>query len=210
VGVRHTLFPRLLTLGAQLHSRVSLAASFPTLRWSAWTLAGRSGSAAEPARFRFPFRELVGRGFSAPKSACLPAGGLETRSGRAWGALTETSVRGRHSAVAESLALHYGSCLLSLKLRSRPRRATLFSAPPALGSCCALAACLSRGSAARRSIRDEPSACASRMRPRNLPAARFSSQTARIGFTTLAHSSNCRPDAGLCSPTPSETPDGRA
>jgi hypothetical protein len=36
-----------------------------------------------------------------------------------------------------------------------------------------------------------PSACAFRGRTRNLPAACISSETARVGSTTLAHSSNC-------------------
>jgi len=48
-------------------------------------------------------------------------------------------------------------------------------------------------------------ACAFRLRIRNLPAAIVSSETARGGSTTLAHSSSFRHGTGLCSPTPPET-----
>jgi hypothetical protein len=50
LGARHALFPRSLAFGAPSFTRrVLLAVSFPTLRWSARTIAIPSGSAAEPA-----------------------------------------------------------------------------------------------------------------------------------------------------------------
>jgi hypothetical protein len=119
-------------------------------------------------------------------------------------------VPGRHPAGAESLARHYGSCLLSLKLHLVSQAGDLvFNAARARILLRSRRGSLG-GSAALRSIRDEPSACAFRGRTRNLPAACFSSETARMGSTTLARSSNCRLANRLRSPAPSKTRTARA
>ena len=99
---------------------------------------------------------------------------------------------GRHPASAKSLALHYGSCLLSLKLRFVSQAGDLVFNAARTRILLRSRRASSGEAATLRSIRDEPSACAFRGRTRNLPAARFSSETARMESTTLAHSSNCR------------------
>ncbi len=179
-------------------------------------LHGRLQALAAPQRSRpdpgFPFTDVLGEASQLlGLPTCRPAT-LEPAPDGFGSFHPELLAPGRHRALRpRSLALRYGSCLLSLKLRFHSQagdlvcntaRARMFLQHRPRPPCGRL-----RHRAQSAMVQ---SACASRGRTRNLPAARFSSETARMGSTTLAHSSNCPVCNRTVSPRTVLNPDGRA
>jgi hypothetical protein len=212
VGVRHTLFPRTLAFGAQAHPLGCVpGCQFPdaALVCSDECRPFRLRSGAGPcsvSRSRACWARLLSS--AGPPSADgwppNPAW-ARMRIGRAPTCFRRNGtppMRDRWPC-ATGLASYPSSCVFLLK------RAILFSAPPALGSCCDRAIASLRGDcgAPLNPWWKRPIAYSGK-RSRNLPAARFLVRTARIGSITLAHSSNFRLGTGLCSPTPTETRTG--
>jgi hypothetical protein len=187
-----------------------LAASFPTLRQTAWTCAVRSGPAAEPAS------GVSTSGLSGEASqpgSCAPAGTLPPNPA---GTLLRSVAsgplpQGRHRMFqSRSFALRHGSCLLPLKLRSLSQADEAVFGP---SRCSDLIASPWSSPASRRlplgslNPRRSPSLFTCRLRHRQDSAALFcSSRTAGWWTTTLAHSSNCRFSPTVFAPI-SETPD---
>jgi hypothetical protein len=189
-----------------------LAVSFPTLRWSAWTIASRSDSAAEPAlgvatgdvRVR-----LLSSVFHTPAGA-LPPNPVRMRlRTNAFDPLPQ----GRHRTIrSRSFALRHGSCLLPLKLPSYLRRTTPFSVPPAIRILLRLRGHrrLPGASQSDHSIRDDslpfsPSGCETgtfrRLFVRPKPSGTESPHWLTVATIGLYR---------LCSPTRSETTDPEA
>jgi len=187
-----------------------LAASFPTLRLTAWTCADRSGPAAEPA---FGVSTSGFSGEASQPGTRAPAGTLPPNPVRtplrsvASGPLPQ----GRHRMLrSRSFALRHGSCLLPLKLRSSSQADEAVFGP---SRCSDLIASPWSSPVSRRlplgslNPRRSPSLFTRRLRHQRDSAASFcSSRTAGWRTTTLAHSSNCRFSPTVFAPI-SETPD---
>jgi hypothetical protein len=110
--------------------RVLLAVSFPTLRWSAWTIAipfrPRSG-AGHRCHHRWRSGETSQPGVRTLASVLLPD---PVRMLLRFVA-SDPLPQGRHrTSRSRSLALRHGSCLLSLLLLFLLSRTTSFSRPP--------------------------------------------------------------------------------
>jgi hypothetical protein len=171
-----------------------LAVSFPTLRWSAWTIAILSDSAAEPAlgvatvdiRVR-----LLSSVFRTPAGA-LPPNRVRMHL------RTLHPIHFRKVGIGPSghdrlpcatgLASYPSSCLLFS--RGRPR----FRCLPLLGSYRASAVIAGHPAPSYRITQSAMTLpfFTFRLRHRNVSTAHCSSQTAGSGITTLAHSSNYR------------------
>jgi hypothetical protein len=187
-----------------------LAASFPTLRLTAWTCAARSGPAAEPA-FGVSTPGFSGEtsqpGIRVPAGALLPNPARTPLRSVASGPLPQ----GRHRMFrSRSFALRHGSCLLPLKLHSLSQADEAVFGP---SRCSDLIASPWSSPVSRRlplgslNPRQSPSLFTCRLRHRKDPAALLgSSRTAGWRTTTLAHSSNCRFSPTVFAPL-SETPD---
>jgi hypothetical protein len=119
VGVRHALFPRVLTFGAQLHpssfTGCQLPDAAPVCMDDCKPLRPRSGAGPGVATDGVS-GEASQPGIRVPAGALPPDPARTPLRRAASGPLPQ----GRHRAVRlRSLALRHGSCLLSLKLRSR-------------------------------------------------------------------------------------------
>ena len=193
MGARHALFPRFTGIGRATPPVECCWLPVPRRCAGVHGLnAIRCGPAAEPAR-DVTINGRVGRDFSARIPSRLPAVAVRTLTERTWVRVPPWT-RGRQRAHwHRSFAPRDGSCPLSLKLHSSPRRTTLRA---------------SRGSdliARLRSLPGFPAASHSPLIPRNRD--RFSPlrlrhrpalsvvhvvHARRTPCSTLARSSNCR------------------
>jgi hypothetical protein len=131
VGVRHALFPRSLTFGAQLHPSSVVGCQFPDaalvcmddcnpfrLRSGAGPRCRHRGHSGETSQLGFPHT-----------CRCTSA---EPGPDASENVASDPLPQGRHRTFrSRSFALRHGSCLLPLKLPSILTRTTPFSVPPA-------------------------------------------------------------------------------
>jgi hypothetical protein len=131
VGVRHALFPRSLTFGAQLHPSSVIGCQFPDaalvcmddcnpfrLRSGAGPRCRHRGHSGETSQLGFPHTCRCASAEPGPDASENVA--------------SDPLPQGRHRTFrSRSFALRHGSCLLPLKLPSILTRTTPFSVPPA-------------------------------------------------------------------------------